>query len=112
MRIDTTVIARNISKGQQDVRFTEVLRLGDHTLRIDIRSDSYREQCHARIDRWDGTRWQRVHDILPGSMQTANGLVYKPLFRDAAVGSLTGVESFQADADELLRVALDVIITH
>lgn len=65
-----------LSKTQQAVTYTELGTLGAHKVRISIKSDAYEEQCYARIERFDGHRWQSVHTIAPSNMITRTKLVY------------------------------------
>jgi hypothetical protein len=49
---------------------------GRHTIRLRLRSDSYREQCYAIAERWDGAAWREVWSIAPAAMATPKGLAY------------------------------------
>lgn len=107
MGLKTRTISEEIHKGRQDVNFTEVLVLNhndrsggaEHKLKISICSDSYKEQCHARVSRWDGTQWQLLHKIR--SMATKPELAYVP--------ATTTSDDFKADRKELLRVAEQIL---
>lgn len=89
----------NISAGSQDVMYRELLQVGTHRLRISIRSDSYRDQCYARVEIWSPaeSKWNFVECVHHGSMVTEKGLRY--LQRPAIV------KDFSADRDELIRLA-------
>jgi len=95
-------ITSEIGNGGQDVVFTEILALDDGTkLRVSIRSDSYAFQSYARVDRWDGAKWQRVHSIHYSQMATPPKLHYKRGERTA--------KEFRADRERLLDVAAAVL---
>ena len=113
----TEVIKREIAKSSQNVNYQEILRVGvkdgdlwqSHSkIRISIRSNAYRFQCHARISLWTGEEWKRIDHIDPGAMETQDGMYaswrdMKPYDEDAKAGL------FKKDRDALLRVALEVI---
>jgi len=95
----------NLSKGQQSVLYTELLKYGTHRLRIRIKSDSYAFQSFACIERWDGTQWQPAADIHYGSMDTPTGLHYT--YDKADIDQLR--PEFKVDRDTLLRDAMWVL---
>jgi hypothetical protein len=88
----------------QKVRFVETMQITckwvRHTCRVTIESDSYRDQCSARIERWDGKQWRAVDTIAAGSMRTKKGLVYESHM----------LTDFKADRDTLVRLAEDVLV--
>ena len=76
---------------------------GSHKIRIKIKSDSYKFQSFAKVEKWDGDKWREVHSIHHGSMTTPAGL-------DSWARREGLAEShFKADRKELLRVAVAVI---
>jgi hypothetical protein len=87
--------------GGQSVTYRELLgvvKTGDR-LKIDIKSDAYRAQSHARIERWDGNQWQLVWSIPAHAMATPEGLyVRKPTAKD-----------FRADTETLVAHAATVL---
>jgi hypothetical protein len=90
-------VSSELGKGRQDVVYKEVVRFGDHTFKVAIRSDSYSFQSWAKVSRWDGSQWQIVHSIHYSSMTTQHG----------GSKSLTKA-SFRKDRTELVRVAREV----
>lgn len=97
------VISEDVSKGRQDVVKTWVLAVGTQKIRIQIKSDSYDFQSHARAEIWDDQKkgWNFVHSIHFGNMATKDKLFYSPAWQSPA--------NFKADYEELLRVTLKVI---
>lgn len=83
------------TKLQQGHRYTEVLALGPHKLRVDIRRDSYDFQSSAKIERWDGDQWREVHSLHYGAMATG---------RWAEVPS-----AFADDRNTLIKVATTIL---
>ncbi len=99
-----------ITKGSQSLNYYEALTYGDYrdpvmfaTFQIRIKSDSYRQQCYCMMDRWDGTKWQRIATLSPGEMQTPEGLNYHRhgTNNDAYI-------DFADDRDHLIRRAIAV----
>lgn len=91
-----------ISKASQGYRYTELTTAanGDR-LRVVIYSDAYDFQSYARVERWDGEKWQNVWSIHHGRMATRPGLHYRQQPATAA--------DFRADRVALLEAAALVI---
>lgn len=87
----------------QAVDLIQYLETGSTKLRLSIRSDSYRDQCYARIERWDGTKWQGVFSITPAAMRTDKGLVYLPNRGGVAK------RHFEADITTLIDTAKHIL---
>jgi hypothetical protein len=100
--VRATTISKEVYKAGQELRYNEVLNtlIGSkkHKLRVRICSDSYRNQCSAKIERWSGSTWNTVHFI--DDMKTPDGLAYR---------RSSGETDFKTDRDELLRVAERVL---
>ena len=93
-------IDKRICHGGQDVDYVEVLQAGDHKLRVKIRSDAYAFQSYARVERWDGEKWQFLHGLGSSNMRTPTGLY---TVHRAVDGHLE--TKFRKDRDELVRLA-------
>ncbi len=113
----TETIKREIAKSAQDVNYQEILRVGvkhddlwqNHSkIRISIRSNAYRDQCHARVSLWTGEEWKRIDHIDPGAMTTRDGM-YVSWDDLSAYDDDAKAGFFKIDRAELLRVALEVI---
>lgn len=101
----------NIVGLRQGVQYLEVLhelpRLPDqhpHPLRIDIVTDSYKFQGHARIERWDGVQWRELHRITPEAMQSH--------VRERPSADKDARMAFAHDRYELLTVGLCILGYH
>lgn len=94
------IISERVWLGDQSWCFQRVFKLQAHRLRIDIRHNAYDFQSHARIERWDGTRWQVIHSI-PGQALKLYSYVNREPPKVAEV--------FEKDAQEMLRVAREVL---
>ncbi len=83
------LIRKSINTGTQSLSYEELYRENGHTLKIDIKSDSYRFQCHAYIWEWSdatdnrGPAWTIVDTIHFSNMKTPKGLQHQsnPSFR-------------------------------
>lgn len=97
------VISKEVAKGQQDVVFKEILVTGGLRLRVDIRSDAYDFQSHARIDvfRPADLKWNHLASIHYSVMTTPHKLYYK----------LNGTDEqwFLKDRNELVRQATEIL---
>lgn len=94
-----TPIPRTLTKSGQAVVYRELCTAPGCALRIDIVSDAYRQQGHARIERWDGDKWQTVWSIAPTAMATPEGL-YVRQFSD---------QDFATDRATLLKHAAVIL---
>ena len=101
---------QQVSTGTQSLDYTEIVELAiktrsgsfrDHRLQIRVKSDGYKQQCYAIVERWDGNQWQSMHSIPWSAMSTPSKLVYQP----KQLGENVQVGFFKLDRDELLRVA-------
>ena len=93
-----------MSPGTQSISYVELL--ADATgqkLRVSIKSDAYKAQSSAKIERWDGNLWQNVASVPFGLMKTKEGLYYLP-----NKGGLIQTNFFE-DRNELVRLA-DLIL--
>lgn len=93
-------IKTSIGHGSQDVIFDQIIQRGAHKLRIDIRSDSYQNQCHARIFVWSNMAWSLITEIHHDNMITASKLKYKTRVDES---------DFADDRRELIETALEVL---
>jgi len=78
--------------------FQIAIKTSQHKLRVKIHCDNLARQGYARIERWDGTKWQSVYAIKGENMKSKASYV-----RDC------GPHYFQADHDRLLKAAVEVL---
>ena len=98
-------LTTELAEGQQDVNYTQLLQLGKvHKLRLQIRSNAYKFQCSAKVERWDGNRWQQVARIDPMAMATPEKLCYHRGSR----GEL--LKAFEHDRETLLDQAQMILV--
>lgn len=101
----STMIEQSISRGGQDLTARRILRVGPHKVRLTVKSDSYKFQCFARAEVWNPAdlKWNQVHSIPHGKMETEEGLCYLPGNRGE------NWSHFQKDLAELMRVVREVL---
>ncbi len=102
------------SVGRQDVICTVLAQMGEHKLRLRLRSDSYKFQCHAYaevLQKADGIKWERLVSIDHSNMATPEGLCYN-IEMQRIRGEATSLQiqdavgrHFMLDRAELLRKA-------
>lgn len=89
-----------VAVGDSDAILTQIYEFsGGHKMRLKIRSNAYRFQCSAKIERHDGAQWHELARIEPMAMETPHGLVYGKRTR----GEL--MRAFDADRETLLDQA-------
>ena len=96
------VFEKQIAKTSQGLRYLEHLEVNGTKLRIDIHSDSYRQQCYCRLNAFnkDSLTWNLIADRPYGAMATKEGLCYR---------SCEGTPSdFAADRKWLLNLFCDL----
>lgn len=77
--------------------YMEILKSGEHKLKIRLHHDSaYANQCYARVERWDGTKWHNV---------ASEG---RPQFPGQRKGMLVETD-FRPLREKLLRLAEEII---
>ena len=95
--------SRELSAGSQDVDYVELGRIEKNgtevKVKIDIRSNAYKFQCHAEAYVWSHVdhTWNLAYSINPAAMATKEGLSYMPRSKAPTV------RDFQDDRDTLVR---------
>ena len=100
-----------VSKGRQDLRYLEILKMGGKKFRISIRSDSYDFQCHAKISIWnsDKDEWNLVYSIPYSEMKTESKLYYICKSKKIDLKSYSAKSKFKEDREELIRLADEIV---
>lgn len=85
----------------QAATFKALYKMGGTKVRVIIKSDSYQNQCYARVARWNGEEWKQVDYIPASEMKTQDSLAYgqAPLRE----------HMFSQDTKALLKVAKEVL---
>ena len=94
-------ISTRVWKGSQSWEFEDILRLEDgQKLAIRIKRDSYDHQSYARVDRWDGAKWQLVVSNTIGEC-VCQKISY--------VADKVTAADFKVDADRLFCIAKEIV---
>jgi len=103
--VQDVIIERVVSKNQQDVNYRECISHGGIMFLVDIRSNAHIFEGHAKIEKWDGHKWELVFAIPTGDMDTPAGLclMRKTPFRHP-------LPEFVEDRNRLVRAAY--VINH
>lgn len=71
-----TTLSLEVVKSKQAIEYREVLTLKEFKLRLEMKSDAYKEQCYARISLWNGKEWSLVDSIHYSLLSFKEGLIY------------------------------------
>lgn len=93
-----TTIQKEISRGSQSIDYLEVVKIGSEKIKINIKSDSYRQQCYARAYTFVNKKWEQVAYIPSSKMKTEEKLFYH------GNGRGEKESNFTADRAELIRI--------
>src|SRR5436305_512872 len=98
--------APTIVLGQQSVDAELLGKIGEHKVRVTIKSDSYDFQSYARIHVWRPASldWSLVYSLPYQRMKTPRQLCYLPNRRGL------DKEHFRADTDELMATARAILV--
>ena len=108
---EVKLISQQVSKGSQDVNYEEIFNIGDNALKINIKSDSYDFQCHAKVS-WLNRKehkWEVLHNIHHGRMKTQTSLCYHPEAQDMEGNKQYFISEFWQDREELVKIAKQLI---
>jgi hypothetical protein len=108
------ILSKSICKTGQSIDYKEILKLDDKKIKITIKSDSYSFQSYARIELWNGEKWNMIDSIPHGNMNTPIELVYQPKNQP---GNLTpsillknNFCHFEKDRDYLFGMAQEIVM--
>jgi hypothetical protein len=105
------LISQEIGRGGQDLNYQEVFNIGDNALKINIKSDSYGFQCHAKVSWLNRSehKWNVLHSIHHSNMKTESQLHHHPQARNIGSNKASLLSEFWADREELVRIAQSLI---
>jgi hypothetical protein len=99
-------IEQSINKGQQSLDYKELLNFNGVKLKISIKSDSYKQQCFAKIEVWNDFKWNLIDSIHYNEMNTDSKLVYN--FSSESPNKSDN-HLFKADRNKLLDIAKSIL---
>lgn len=71
-------LSLEVVKAKQAIEYREVLTLKEFKLRLEMKSDSYKKQCYARISVWNGKEWSFLDSIHYSLLSFKDGLISVP----------------------------------
>lgn len=106
-------LSLEVVKSKQAIEYREVLTLKEFKLRLEMKSDSYKEQCYARISVWNGKEWSFVDSIHYSLLSFKDGLVYvqhnQPSTVSTEITQKQNVGYFLKDREILLNRAYNIL---
>ena len=80
----------------QSLSYREIYKLNDKKIKLEIKSDSYHNQCYARGYVLKNDEWTQAYSIPYSLMQTPEGLIYKNDYKNKpAVAEINFKEDIQ-----------------
>jgi len=83
-KIKETTIEKIAYKGSQSINFREIYKREEKRIKLEIKSDSYDQQCYARAYILKDEKWELVYSIPYSEMNTPKGLCYHVTYRHNA----------------------------
>lgn len=90
----------------QSVSYREIYKLQDKKIKIDIKSDSYENQCYARASVLKNDEWQIIYSIPHSLMKTPNNLAYKLEYKNSPASA---EKEFKDDIKKLKELAEKIL---
>ena len=105
-KIKETTIEKITYKGSQSISFREIYKLNEKRIKLEIKSDSYDQQCYARAYILKDEKWEPVYSIPYSEMNTPKGLCYHITYRSNAVAA---EKEFKSDIDRLKKYVKEIL---
>lgn len=93
--------------GHQSISRREIYMLGNIRIKLDLKSDSYEQQCHAIAYALDGLEWKVIYSIPYSQMNTRNGLVYAVDYRNG--NENRAKKEFETDVQRLKKYVQEIL---
>ena len=106
-KIKETTIEKITYKGSQSISFREIYKLDEKRIKLEIKSDSYDQQCYARAYLLKDEKWEPIYSIPYSEMNTPNGLSHHVTYRHKASAA---EGEFKIDIDRLKKYIKEIII--
>jgi len=105
-KIKETTIEKITYKGSQSISFREIYKLDEKRIKLEIKSDSYDQQCYARAYILKDEKWELVYSIPYSEMNTPKGLCYHVTYRSNAAAT---EKEFKTDIDRLKKYVKEIL---
>ena len=99
-KIKEATIEKITYKGSQSISFREIYKLEEKRIKLEIKSDSYDQQCYARAYILKDEKWEPVYSIPYSEMNTPKGLCYHVTYRSNATAA---EKEFKTDIERLKK---------
>jgi hypothetical protein len=111
------LIKQTIDIGRQSVLYTEVSKIADKKVKVEIKSDSYDFQSYARVSVFNENdlEWKKIDSVHFSNMNTKEGLDSYPQARKLSLGMETDkhknffIAEFWKDRDTLVNMARGIL---
>ena len=105
-KIKEAPIEKITYKGSQSISFREIYKLDEKRIKLEIKSDSYDQQCYARVYILKDEKWEPVYSIPYSEMNTPKGLCYHVTYRSNAAAA---EKEFKSDIDRLKKYVKEIL---
>src|SRR5574344_598559 len=104
-KIKEMIIEKITYKGSQSISFREIYKLNNSKIKLEIKSDSYDQQCYARAYILKDEKWELIYSIPYSVMSTPKGLCYHVIYRSNAMAA---EKEFKSDIDRLKKYVKEI----
>lgn len=94
--------------GHQSISRREIYMLGKIKIKLELKSDSYEQQCYARAYALDGLEWKVIYSIPYSQMKTRNGLIYAFDYRNG--NEEKAKKEFETDVQRLKKYVQQILV--
>lgn len=105
-KIKEITIEKITYKGSQSINFREIYKLEEKLIKLEIKSDSYDQQCYARAYILKDEKWEPVYSIPYSEMNTPKGLCYHLIYRSNAASA---EKEFKTDIYRLKKYVKEIL---
>lgn len=99
-KIKEIIIEKITYKGSQSINFREIYKLDEKRIKLEIKSDSYDQQCYAIAYLLKDEQWKTIYSIPYSEMNTSKGLCYHITYRSNASAAEA---EFKSDIERLKK---------
>lgn len=105
------LIEQQLGDTNQSISLVRFGKIGEHSVRISVKSDSYRQQCYAHLDVLDKQKmeWNTISSIKPTEMSTPEGLKSYPGAYGVNRDLTKFVRYFEADVKRLINLFVALV---
>src|SRR5574344_1564602 len=101
-----TTIEKIAYKGSQSISFREIYKINEKRINLEIKSDSYDQQCYARAYIVKDEKWESIYSIPYSEMNTPKGLCYHVTYRSNATAA---EKEFKSDIDRFKKNIKEIL---